>query len=222
VIIIYYDGGGGRPTGDLHARVTFIARRPCTFPDEFCAVRARSRAISLKNIDVCFADETGNVYRTPVDRSQSRVRSETLLRIFFHSFFFFCFFFFFFCWSSDFGNGLYSLSAGRHSQTVGSGAKFSRTVQMCSSGHRTRLRGSGSPAGYYIIQSCQSIYILHVSYILYRNIEIPSTSLPSRGGPGVRYRPFCRRRHPSCRPFRPLRAVWGPILKVYSVLGGEW
>lgn len=90
----------------------------------------------------------------------------------------------------------------RRPSARGSGAKFSRTVQMCSSGHRTRLRGPGSPAGYYIIQSWQSIYKLHVWYTLHRNIEIPSTSLPSRGDPGVRYRPLCRRRHPSCRPFR--------------------
>jgi len=67
--------------------------------------------------------------------------------------------------SADFGNGLYSRvvgGQGRRPPVRGSGAKFSRTVQMCSSGHRTRLRGPVSPAGYYIVRRLYVYIYIHV------------------------------------------------------------
>lgn len=98
MIIIYYDGGGGdgRPTGDLHARVTFIARRPCTFPDEFCVVCARSRAISLKNIDVCL--RTRRVMCIARPSTGRRVASDPKR---YYGFFFIAFFFLFVLFSSS-------------------------------------------------------------------------------------------------------------------------
>lgn len=54
-------------------------------------------------------------------------------------------------------------------------------------------------------------FVYNIIYTVQKYIEIPPLSPPSRWPRGEIYRPFCRRWHPSLRPFRPLRAG-GPVL----------